>query len=150
MSEPGTYHRDSRMTDGRVVCFFDGACPGNQFDLKGRMRAAFVVGQKSFIRDVPDLAAPNGRLRSNNIAESQGLIMLLKHLHGLDKQNGVRGRYLICGDSELVIRQMAGVYRVRQPHLLSLHAEATQLADVLDAEFKHVPRELNRAGFLLE
>src|SRR2546427_12414242 len=99
------------------------------------MRAAFVVAQEAFIRDGPDLPAPNGPLRSSNIAEYQGLIMLLEHVHGLEKRNGARGVYLICGDSELVIRQMTGVYRVRQPHLLSLNAHATRLATGLDAEF---------------
>jgi ribonuclease HI len=137
-------------TKDRVICFFDGACPGNQFALKGQMRAAFVVGQKSFIRDVPDLATPDGPLRSNNIAEYQGLIMLLERLQEEENQNGARGSYLICGDSELVIKQVLGSYRVRQPHLQPLHARATRLADGLEAKFRHVRRESNRAGFLLE
>ena len=136
-------------TEDRVICFFDGACPGNQFALKGQMRAAFVVGQKSFIRDVPDLATPNGPLRSNNIAEYQGLIMLLERLQE-DNQNVAHGSYLICGDSELVIKQVLGSYRVRQSHLQPLHARATRLAEGLEAEFRHVRRESNRAGFLLE
>ena len=66
------YSQTLPTTEDHVECFFDGACPGNQFDQKGQMRAAFVIGLKSFIRDVPDLATPDGPLRSNNIAEYQG------------------------------------------------------------------------------
>jgi len=138
------------MTEDRVLCFFDGACPGNQFDQKGRMRAAFVVGHQSFVRDVQDLTSADGPLRSNNIAEYQGLIMLLEHLRKVDEERGAPGKYLLCGDSELVIRQMLGQYRVREPHLTALHARATRLALGLNVEFRCVPRESNRAGFLLE
>ena len=142
--------RDGRVIEDRKVGFFDGACPGNQLEQKGRMRVAFVIGQRSIVRDLPDLADPNGPLRTNNIAEYQGLIALLEHMHQLDKEGGAPGKYLVCGDSELVIRQMLGMYRVRQPHLVPLHNRARRLADALDVEFRHVRRESNRAGFLLE
>jgi len=134
----------------RILCFFDGACPGNQFAQKGPMKAAFVVGEEEFVRDVRDLQTPDGPIRSNNLAEYHGLIFLLRHLRDLDRQRGSKGAYLICGDSQLVIRQMRGEYRVRTPHLVPLHAEALRLSSDLDVEFREVPRERNRAGFLLE
>jgi len=134
----------------RTVCFFDGACPGNQFAQKGPMKAAFVIGEKESVRDVPDLRTPDGPMRSNNIAEYHGLIYLLQHLHDLDRERGSKGAYLIYGDSQLVIRQMHGQYRVRTAHLVPLHAEASRLSSELDVEFREVPREKNRAGFLLK
>ena len=114
------------------------------------MKAAFVIGDKEFIRDVRDLQTPDGPTRSNNIAEYHGLLFLLRHLRNLDHERGSKGAYLICGDSQLVIRQMRGRYRVRTPHLVPLHAEASRLSSELDVEFREVPRERNRAGFLLE
>jgi ribonuclease HI len=114
------------------------------------MKAAFVIGEKEFIRDVRDLQATDGPMRSNNIAEYHGLIYLLQHLRDLDRERGAKGAYLICGDSQLVIRQMRGEYRVRTAHLLPLHTEASRLSSELDVEFREVPREKNRAGFLLE
>lgn len=137
-------------SQSRTVCFFDGACPGNQFAQKGRMKAAFVIGEKEFVRDVPDLQTPDGPMRSNNIAEYHGLLFLLRHLRDLDRQRGSKGAYLVCGDSQLVVRQMRGNYRVRTPHLVPLHAEAVRLSSDLDIECREVPREKNRAGFLLE
>jgi ribonuclease HI len=114
------------------------------------MKAAFVIGEKEFVRDVPDLQTLDGPMRSNNIAEYHGLLFLLQHLRDLDRQRGSKGAYLICGDSQLVIRQMRGNYRVRTPHLVPLHAEAVRLSLDLDVKFGEVPREKNRAGFLLE
>jgi ribonuclease HI len=114
------------------------------------MRAAFFVGDTGVVQEVPDLVTSAGRLRSNNIAEYQALILLLRHLLEREKNDGPRKRFLICGDSELVIRQMLGKYRVKKPHLVALHAEATQLSSRLDVEFSWVPRDRNLAGQLLE
>jgi len=52
------------------------------------MKAAFVIGDKEFIRDVLDLQTPDGPTRSNNIAEYHGLIFLLRHLRDLDHERG--------------------------------------------------------------
>lgn len=134
----------------RVTCFFDGACPGNQFGTKGPMRAAYVIGDEEFVRSVPDLQTPDGPMRSNNIAEYFGLISLLRNLRTLHDQGNSRPAYLVLGDSELVVQQMRGKYRVRAPHLRDLHMEATELASGLDIEFRQVSRSKNRAGFLLE
>ena len=137
-------------TASRISCFFDGACPRNQFGTKGPMRAAFVVGETSVVREVPDLSSSSGPVRSNNIAEYQGLIFLLRHLHELEGERRPRNAYLICGDSQLVIRQMRGEYRVTKPHLVPLHREASHLSSALDVEFEWVPREKNPAGLLLD
>ncbi len=114
------------------------------------MRTAFVVGQTRVVREVPDLPTSSGRVRSNNIAEYQALILLLRHLHELEAKGKSRKAYLICGDSQLVIRQMRGEYRVKKSHLAPLHAEASRLCSGLDVEFVWMPREKNPAGFLLE
>ena len=114
------------------------------------MRAAFVVGETSLVREVPDLSSSSGPVRSNNIAEYQGLIFLLRHLRELEGESRPRNAYLICGDSQLVIRQMREEYRVTKPHLVPLHREASHLSSALDVEFEWVPREKNPAGFLLD
>jgi ribonuclease HI len=114
------------------------------------MKAAYVVGDTQVVRDVPDFETATGSLRSNNIAEYQALIFLLTNLRQQETQRGRPARYLIHGDSELVIRQMRGEYRVKQPHLQQLHAEAVRLGTGLDLEFRWIPRNQNRAGHLLE
>jgi ribonuclease HI len=138
------------MNPPRTACYFDGACPRNQFGTKGPMKAAYVVDRVGTVRDLDDLETPTGRIRSNNVAEYEALILLLNHLRKRDQALGARGRYLICGDSQLVVRQMLGEYRVTQQHLQVLHAKATDLAAGLDVEFRWIPRGENPAGRLLE
>ncbi len=133
-----------------VECFFDGACRGNQFAAKGPMWVAYVVGSEEHVHEIPNLVTPQGRLRSNNIAEYRALILLLERLTDLVRERGRGDRYTVSGDSQLVVRQMQGRYAVREPHLMPLHAEAAGLASRLPIAFRWIPRDRNRAGHLLE
>src|SRR5438552_18845132 len=114
------------------------------------MLGRFVVGKSRNLREVPVLLSSLGPLRSNKLTKYQGLIFLLRHLHELEGERRPRNAYLICGDSQLVIRQMRGEYRVTKPHLVPLHREASHLSSALDVEFEWVPREKNPAGLLLD
>jgi len=112
------------------------------------MRAAFVFGPETFLRQVPDLATPSGPLRTNNVAEYHGLIWLLERIRNDPGRRETSFR--IHGDSQLVIRQMKGAYRVRETHLMSLHDRASKLAADLSIEWQWIPRRENKAGHLLE
>ncbi len=47
-------------------------------------------------------------------------------------------------DSELVVRQVQGRYRVKEPRLQKLHARATMLLNAIPKySFRHVPRKQN-------
>ena len=79
---------------------------------------------------------------SNNVAEYQALI------HALDYAiaRGAR-RVEIFSDSQLVVRQIQGQYRVKHPAMLLLYREARALLGRLEqARLHHVPREENRAA----
>ena len=79
---------------------------------------------------------------TNNVAEYQAL------LHGL-RFALARGasRVEVFSDSELLVRQIAGRYRVKHPGLLPLHREAgALLARFERARLSHVPRERNRTA----
>jgi probable phosphoglycerate mutase len=78
-------------------------------------------------------------IATNNVAEYQGLLAALRwaldHGHRL-----VRVR----SDSELLVKQMRGEYRVKHPGLQPLHQTACRLAaDVGQVRFEHVRRALN-------
>jgi ribonuclease HI len=78
--------------------------------------------------------------RTNNYAEYQGLLAAL----GYALANGIR-TLKIVSDSELIVRQMKGIYKVRHPELRKLYDEAQQLARKLDHfEIRHALREHNR------
>ncbi len=77
---------------------------------------------------------------TNNVAEYKALICALRYALAADAT-----RVEICSDSELVVRQMNGQYRVKHPGLHLLHREALGLASRLaSVTFRHVPREQNR------
>lgn len=65
---------------------------------------------------------------TNNVAEYQALITVMAEA----KRLGAK-RIKIRGDSELVVRQMTGVYRVKHPDLIPLYREAKALFDSFDA-----------------
>ena len=132
-----------------VLCFFDGACKGNQLSRKGPMWIAYVIGDEEHVHAIPDFPSGSGPQRSNNIAEYQGIILLLRRLQEL-RGRPPRSGYVVCGDSQLVVYQMLGRYRVRDAKLLPLHQAARRLAADLPVTFRWVPRDRNRAGHLLE
>jgi ribonuclease HI len=77
---------------------------------------------------------------TNNVAEYQAL------LHGLRFALAKGARAVeVFSDSELLVRQLEGRYRVKHPGLVPLHREARSLLARFDAtRVAHVPREHNR------
>lgn len=76
---------------------------------------------------------------TNNVAEYQGLIAGLTDAAELGASEVV-----VHLDSQLIDRQMRGVYRVKAPRLRGFHAEAGALVARFEAvRFEWVPRERN-------
>jgi len=76
---------------------------------------------------------------TNNVAEYKALITGLQKA----KELGAK-RIVIRGDSELVIRQMLGQYKVKSPDLKRLHEEAKHLYHQFDdARIEHNYRDKN-------
>ncbi len=77
---------------------------------------------------------------TNNVAEYEALLHALRYALG----RGAR-RVRVFSDSELVVRQMEGRYRVKHPDMIPLHSEARSLLARFDeVRIIHVPREQNR------
>ena len=77
---------------------------------------------------------------TNNVAEYSALIRALEILvkHG-------RGEVFFFSDSELLVKQITGEYRVKSSELADLNHEAQRLLLQLDAwQIKHVRREQNK------
>lgn len=78
--------------------------------------------------------------QTNNAAEYQGLILALKWAVA----NG-ESDVTVYSDSELLVRQIRGEYKVKHPGLEPLYREAqTLLLKVDNWTLQHVPRERNR------
>jgi ribonuclease HI len=77
---------------------------------------------------------------TNNVAEYTGLV------RGLEKAKALGiNRVEVLMDSELVVKQMNGQYKVKHPGLIPLFEKARQLASSF-GEFKirHIRREYNK------
>jgi ribonuclease HI len=77
---------------------------------------------------------------TNNVAEYRGLLAALEWAlaHG-------HTRLHVKSDSELLVRQMNGLYRIKNPGLLPLYRNARHLmAKIGDVTIEHVRRELNK------
>ncbi|MDD3398234.1 MAG: ribonuclease HI family protein [Candidatus Methanomethylophilaceae archaeon] len=85
---------------------------------------------------------------TNNEAEYQGLISALGTAIDYKTDDAE-----FVMDSELVVKQMKGEYKVKSPHLKKLHQDAMSLAKSIGkTEFRHVRREdpkITRADELL-
>jgi ribonuclease HI len=77
---------------------------------------------------------------TNNVAEYRGLIAALEwaRAHG-------HTRLHIKSDSQLIVQQMLGHYRVKHEGLLPLYLKARRLAtEIGEVSFEHVRREQNK------
>jgi len=101
--------------NNRVRCFTDGASRGNP----GPSACAFVVcSGDDLIHEESSFIG----IATNNIAEYHAVIHCLKWLSGITS-----GHLEIVSDSELVTRQLTGVYSVKQPHLRELYNDVKHL-----------------------
>jgi len=77
---------------------------------------------------------------TNNEAEYKALILGLKEALNAQTKN------LVCFlDSEFVVNQLKGTYRVKNERMAILHTQALQLSKLFEKiEFKYVPRAQNK------
>lgn len=77
---------------------------------------------------------------TNNVAEYAGLLVALERALALGVEE-----LRVHADSELLVKQLRGEYRVKAPHLQPLFARARELsARLARCTIRHVRREANR------
>ena len=117
----------------RVVVNCDGAARGNP----GPAGAGAVVTDPDGTVLV-EIAEGLGET-TNNVAEYTAAIRGLEAAKALGADE-----VLLRSDSQLMINQMTGRYRVKTPHLQPLHRQVRDLVRAFSrVEFEHVPRERN-------
>ena len=117
-----------------LVAHSDGGARGNP----GPAGYGVVIQDESG-RKVTALSEYLGH-QTNNFAEYQGLIAALEYA----LQHGPKALKLIS-DSELLVRQIKGIYKVKNPTLQDLHARAKELIRQLDwFSIGHALREHNQ------
>jgi ribonuclease HI len=122
------------LDQGYLVAHIDGGARGNPGP------AGYgVVFEDEIGRPVAQLSEFLGK-QTNNYAEYSGLLAALNYTlrHGFKALK-------VVSDSELMVKQVNGEYKVSSPTLQELHGRAMKLIDQLDYfEVRHVLREKNR------
>ncbi|HHL39609.1 MAG TPA: ribonuclease HI family protein [Deltaproteobacteria bacterium] len=112
----------------------DGASRGNP----GKAGLGVIIREEPGGRVVRKISRYLGET-TNNVAEYSALIAALEAAREL----GLR-RIRVLADSELMVRQIKGLYKVRNEGLRPLHARAAALIKSFDRfEIRHVPRGRN-------
>ena len=124
-----------------LVIYSDGGSRGNP----GPSAYAIVVTKDGkIIHEHSEFLGTN----TNNYAEYRGLIAAISKALEL-KDNDVE----FIMDSELVIKQMRGEYKVKSANIMELHKDAKALSSLIpNVKFTHVRREnefVSRADALL-
>ncbi len=126
--------RITSLEQGHLVANVDGGARGNPGP------AGYgVIFEDEVGRPVAQLSEFLGR-QTNNYAEYSGLLAALNYTlrHGFKALK-------VFSDSELMVKQINGEYKVSNPTLKELHERAMKLIDQLDYfEIDHVLREKNR------
>jgi len=118
---------------GRVIVACDGAARGNPGP--AGIGVQITDGDGSVLAEIAEGLGET----TNNVAEYTAVIEGLRRAHEL----GARS-VLLRSDSQLLINQLTGRYRVRSAHLQPLHRQVRDLASAFDdVEFRHVRRERN-------
>ena len=117
----------------KVVVHVDGGARGNP----GPAAAAAVVSAPD--GELLDEAAVTLGTATNNVAEYRGLLL------GLERAKALGATEVeVINDSELVARQVNGVYKVKHPDMRPLHAAALgALGDFERWSIRSVPRAEN-------
>jgi len=123
----------SELSFGSATAHIDGGSRGNPGP------AGFGVRIERDDGTIVELKQALGH-STNNVAEYNGLIAALRWA----ADNGVR-TLRVKSDSELLVKQMRGEYRVKSPGLQPLYEDARALAKRIGRiTFEHVRREFNK------
>jgi ribonuclease HI len=125
--------KDTKMQISQAKLFTDGGSRGNP----GPSAIAFVICKMD--DSVVEKSGEYIGDTTNNQAEYQALKAGLQRAHDL----GVK-ELIVNMDSELVVKQINGQYKIKNAELLPHYNHAKRLAEKFDKiTFQHVPRALN-------
>ena len=119
----------------KLTAFIDGSSYGNPGD--AGYGIVFFNESGDIVNTCGDYIGRN----TNNVAEYQALIHCVKEAKKMACE-----RLSVFSDSQLLVKQISGEYRVKQPHLQILYQQVMEeIADFgPDFELSHVPREKNK------
>jgi ribonuclease HI len=126
-----------------MIIYCDGGSRGNP----GPAASAFLIYDSN-----QNLLYSQGNflgVATNNQAEYQAVLHSLKYLTNLPQIPATISYFL---DSELVVKQLSGIYKIKDPNLQKIAIEIQRLianSKSANISFNHIPRSKNSAADLL-
>jgi ribonuclease HI len=123
-----------------LYAFIDGASKGNP----GKAGAGAVICSEftGFRKELKQYL----NILTNNQAEYSALILLLNEIiENSSDYNGI-SHLIVHSDSELLVRQLNGQYKIKSKNILNYHFEVRRLLEKIrdiQVVFKKIPREEN-------
>jgi len=117
----------------KIIIYTDGGSRGNP----GPSAIGVVLGDKEYSENIG--------VRTNNEAEYEAVIFALKKAKALFGKKAIKTSEVeVRSDSELLIKQLNGEYKILEPKIQSLFLKAWNLRiDFGKVKFTLIPREKN-------
>ena len=125
----------------KIIIYTDGGSRGNPG--KAGIGVVFCNEKEQIIKKFGEYLGDN---LTNNDAEYQAIIFALKKFKSVfGKAIAEISEVEIRADSELVVKQLNGDYRLTDPKIQQFFIEIWNLkSDFESVKFKHIPREKNK------
>ncbi len=132
------------MKTDKLIIHTDGGSRGNP----GPAASAFVIEKNN---EIIHEGSKFLGITTNNVAEYTAVLLALKWL---GSQKLVTNNYSLITfylDSELVVKQLQGIYKIKDEMLKKLSSEIFNILKIFRVKisFIHVPREKNKEADLL-
>ncbi len=130
----------------KIIIYTDGGSRGNPG--KAGIGVVFCNEKEQTIKKYGEYIGDN---LTNNDAEYQAIIFALKKFKAVFGKALAKDTDLeIRADSELVVKQLNGDYRLSDPKIQQFFIEIWNLKfDFKSVKFKHIPREKNKEADML-
>jgi len=123
-----------------ISVYTDGGASGNP----GPAASAFVIYDESG-NEVACSSKPIGNT-TNNTAEYTALINALTYIQSVLTSTNTVASISVFSDSELMVRQLTGVYKIKNEDIRRLATKVKGLSEgiVAPITYHHIPREKNK------
>ena len=120
--------------NSKLIIYTDGGARGNP----GPAAIGVIVGSKKYAETIGET--------TNNVAEYKAVIFALKKAkHLIGKVKSKESKIEVRSDSELIVKQLKGEYKIKDEELKPLFVDVWNLRkDFKDIEFTLIPREENK------
>jgi ribonuclease HI len=126
--------KDTLFSNSKLIIYTDGGSRGNP----GKAAIGVVVGEKEYSEYIG--------IKTNNQAEYMALVFAFKKTRQLlGKDKSKKTELEVRMDSELIVRQLNGQYKILDTELQPFFLEVWNLRlDFKSVVFTHIPREQNK------